>query len=340
MKILHVANFSENKFGAALYSTDRKISNGLTRNGHYVYDFSYRDVARNLTIFRSSIIGRRAMVEAFLTAVDMVGPQLLLLGHSELLRPEDLVAARRRNPSMKVAMWWVDDPFPSDRIALLKERMGVVDALFTTVGVVPLMRALGERSGTKIAFFPNIIDRSIEIGRAFEQDHALHDLVFIGQATPERHHLLQALEKMSPAVDIGVYGGSKSTKIYGRNYVDILSRSRMGLNFSRYNDVALYSSDRLAHLVGNGLLTFTPRVPGLERLFTEQEVVYFDGWGDLATKVAKYQDNWELGRNHAKRGYLKGHSSYNECRVTRFIMDTIFDEPYSERYEWQDQMVC
>jgi len=42
LKIVHCANFSESKYGAVYYAIDRKISNGLIRNGHFVYDFSYR----------------------------------------------------------------------------------------------------------------------------------------------------------------------------------------------------------------------------------------------------------------------------------------------------------
>ncbi len=59
----------------------------------------------------------------------------------------------------------------------------------------------------------------------------------------------------------------------------------MGLNYSRRNDVTLYSSDRIVQLTGNGLLTFSPRIPGFEKLYTEQEVVYFDDQFDLAKKI-------------------------------------------------------
>ena len=54
MRVLHVANFSwfsstrkraDNV--ARYYATDRKISNGLIRNGCCVLEFSYRDTARH-----------------------------------------------------------------------------------------------------------------------------------------------------------------------------------------------------------------------------------------------------------------------------------------------------
>lgn len=338
MKILHVANFSDGKFGASYYCTDRKISNGFIRNGHFVYDFSYRDIARYLNPLSSTKLGRKAMVTAFLEAVKRVEPQLLLLGHSELLRSCDLLAARRLNPVMKVAMWWVDDPFPVDRIELLRERMGVIDVLFTTVGVAPVNAVIGERSSTIISYIPNIIDGSIDTGRAFENSASIHDLIFIGHATPERHLLRQELEKLSTLVNVGVYGGSKKTKVFGVEYLKLLSCSKMGLNYSRYNNVSLYSSDRLAHLVGNGLLTFTPKIPGLDILFADDEVVYFDDFGDLFDQVLSYHENWDVGRVHAERGYIKAHTAFNERRVTKFMLETICGDSYTEEYEWSDQV--
>ena len=65
LKIVHCANFSESKLGQVFYSIDRKITNGLIRNGHFVYDFSYREVAKNSTFLKRKklIIKQNATVE-------------------------------------------------------------------------------------------------------------------------------------------------------------------------------------------------------------------------------------------------------------------------------------
>ena len=39
MRILHASNHSLRKYGLTYYSVDRKLSLGLQRNGHFVYDF-------------------------------------------------------------------------------------------------------------------------------------------------------------------------------------------------------------------------------------------------------------------------------------------------------------
>ena len=54
LHILHCAMFSVNKYGANFYSGHTRLSNGLIRNGHLVYNFSYRDVARAKRFLASS----------------------------------------------------------------------------------------------------------------------------------------------------------------------------------------------------------------------------------------------------------------------------------------------
>lgn len=65
MKILHIANFGFNKQGAHFYCTDRKISAGLIENGHFVYDFSFRDMARMGTIFKTKKLGQSGPIKKY-----------------------------------------------------------------------------------------------------------------------------------------------------------------------------------------------------------------------------------------------------------------------------------
>ena len=47
--------------------------------------------------------------------------------------------------------------------------------------------------------------------------------------------------------------------IWSDEFLQKLSNSSMGLNLSRGKPIKYYSSDRIAQLVGNGLLTFIDR---------------------------------------------------------------------------------
>ena len=50
---------------------------------------------------------------------------------------------------------------------------------------------------------------------------------------------------------------------------------KMSLNLSRGKPVKYYSSDRIAQLIGNGLLTFVDEKTYLSDFFSNKEVVFY-----------------------------------------------------------------
>ena len=91
-------------------------------------------------------------------------------------------------------------------------------------------------------------------------------------------------------------------------------------------------------LTGNGLLTFSPRIPGFDQLYTEQEVVYFDDQHDLAAKIKHYAGHPDEAKKIAQAGWNKTRSSFNAKRITQFMIEVTFDQPLSEAYEWSHEV--
>ncbi len=60
----------------------------------------------------------------------------------------------------------------------------------------------------------------------------------------------------------------------GAAYQDALSGCAAGLNASRRNDALLYTSDRLAHMIGNGQAILIDRATGYDRLFGPGEMAF------------------------------------------------------------------
>ena len=102
MRILHIANFSIFKNDAVFYSTDKKISNGLIRNGHLVSDFSYRDISKINRVLGLKKIGINKMIKSLIISIDNLQPELILLGHSELINGEVLSFIREKYPKIKI----------------------------------------------------------------------------------------------------------------------------------------------------------------------------------------------------------------------------------------------
>jgi spore maturation protein CgeB len=122
------------------------------------------------------------------------------------------------------------------------------------------------------------------------------------------------------------------------DYLRALGSARMALNHSRRNDVALYSSDRIAQLTGNGLLTLTPRIPGFEVLFRPGEVVYFNDVDEAVERVRHYAAHPDEAAAVAEAGWRRAHAVCAADRVARFMEDFVLSNPLREAYEWRHEI--
>lgn len=340
MKILHVANFHLKKYGWMYNNIDRKLSNGLIRNGHLVYDFSYRDVARSESLFKTTKLGGgRIANRRLLEALSGFHPDLLLLGHSELITAETLNTIKQQMPALKIALWYIDPLFHEKAIQHVVRRLTCFDTVFATTGGKWLEKFKGPRNIA--AFFPNPVDPSIECHRSFSQDEATLDLLFCGSEAKgsERERILKQLQEELTDIRFEIRGSMGQPKIFGHAYYQKLSETKMALNFNRRDDICLYSSDRISQLTGNGVLTFTNRIPGFEILYTEDEIVYFDSVTELMDKIRHYCQNDEHRRKIAARGWQKAHGSFGCQRVAKYMLEVIYDQPFSEPYEWRNERV-
>lgn len=337
LRILHVANFNHKKYGADLYATDRKISNGLIRQGHFVYDFSYRDISRNESPFRTTRIGGSKVNARLIQACENIEPDILLLGHSELIHDTTLREIRRQHPSIRIGLWYVDALFHREKAAHLIERRASIDVIFATTGG-EMLKEYGV-GNSRTAFIPNMVDPSIETGQAFARSSWNYDFCFCGrdENDMQRRDFIQRLhDKSSTFLKPAFRGCLNTPPLTGAQYLALISSCRMGLNMSRRNDVELYSSDRLAQLMGNGLLTFCPRVPGLKKLFREDEIVYFENLDELLDKLRYYQDNIEAGLLIAENGWKRVHQLCNAEKVCRYMVESLMETVIPSEYEWHE----
>src|ERR1700722_3272050 len=159
MRVLFVANFGTRYFGERFYSVEHKLANGFTRNGHHVYAFSDRDVARSGTIFGSSRAGRGVANARFLEVVRKFQPEFVVITHSSLITSEALAETKRGGPSPRLAQICVDPLFRAVNVDFLKERARVVDATFVTTAGAALAEFAS--SSNVSAYIPNPVDATI-----------------------------------------------------------------------------------------------------------------------------------------------------------------------------------
>ena len=74
----------------------------------------------------------------------------------------------------------------------------------------------------------------------------------------------------------------------------------MAINQSR-SSKKYYSSDRIAQLMGNGILTFIDKKTKLNHFFNNDEVIFYNSIKDLSKKIIFYSKNDKERKKYLKR---------------------------------------
>jgi hypothetical protein len=343
MRILHVGNFGSRAKGAFLHSVAPKLSRGLVRLGHHVVDFADRDAARASSLLGSRKLGVGGANRALLRLAQDMRPDLLLLGHADTIRAATIAALRRALPALRVLQWNVDPLFEPDNITRLRGKLEVVHAtLVSTAGeaLAPL-----RRPGMRLGFLPNPVDFSIESGRADLRTDLPYDLFFacghpsrprrtLGGQQWDMEAFFTRLRAAVPEVRPRLAGLAGQPHLGGGAYQAALAETAAGLNASRRNDHLLYTSDRIAHMVGNGQLILIDRATGYDRLFGPEEMGFFSSFEELAALVRRCIADPAWRCHMATAGRARYHALFSETLVARYVLDVAFDAHDPGAYAW------
>ena len=111
----------------------------------------------------------------------------------------------------------------------------------------------------------------------------------------------------------------------------------MALNLSQGSALKFYTSDRFAQLVGNGILTFVDEKTQLNKLFSNNEVVFYKNVRDLSLKLNKYKLNDKLRSRIAKNGMKKYHKYMNSLIVSKYMINKTLDINKKEKFFWENK---
>jgi len=353
LHILFVADGNLKHCGARYHFTYRRLQNGFVRNGHNVYFLSSTDTARVGNIFRSSKLGWRYCNNVFLKTCYNFQPALIVLGQADAIQPESLTKVKSFLPHVKILQFNVDPLFSRHNITMLKKLLPYMDATFvTTAGTI--LKCLSHSHGI-VSFIPNPVDKSIDYPRCHERSDQDFDVFWsmrktrIQEGNP-RIEIPLFLEK-SGKVKIDYYGMNGKPELWSTDYYQAIENAKMGLNISHTSldgdyinkettieELYLYSSDRISHYMGSGLLTFSTRGHKMENLFEEdKEIIFFTAKEELLEKVLYFKNHDDERREIAGRGWEKSHACYNERLVAKYMLETTFGLPLSEEYAWPTQ---
>ncbi|MDD2454825.1 MAG: glycosyltransferase [Kiritimatiellae bacterium] len=339
MRILMVDNMQIRQYGNLKMGPGRKLVCGAIRNNCRLAEFSDRDIARYLAPLNIRKIGGYLANKKLIQTAKNFKPDILFIAHCDYIRNWALAEIRAALPKIRMAHFNIDPIWMDWHVRQIQERMHSTDAIFVTTGGETLKQFCTGKN--VVAYMPNPSDPSMEIEDNSLKKDFTHDLLFTGKEIvgDDRNDFIRQIEHdLTGRLRFGVFGMFNHPPVWGANYEKVLSESKMALNLNRKEGWPLYSSDRIAHLMGNGILTFLSDRGNMQKFFTDREAVFFHGLDDLKEKIFHYHSNDAERRAVAAAGRTRYHKLFNGSRTLKFMVETLLGETYSEAYEWADQV--
>ncbi len=346
-RILHVANFNSLRLkGCFQCGFPVKISYGLIKNGFEVINYPDRDLCRMFGFGHMNALGRRRLNKHLPEFCRTVRPDAILFGHADTITNETIAQIRRQLPGVRMLQWNCDPIADTDEcrrnVKTIKERAEVVDVTMISTGEETLLQQFALK-GKPVAHLPNMVDPAIEVGRAFAKRDLPYDAFlcantdrreFCGQYR-EVEEILTLTENKIPGIRwlLGNLRGQPS--LNGADYLDAFGKAGIGFSFSRYNNIKLYASDRLAHIVGNGELALIEREAGFNEILSEDGAAFFSSEEEMIDKLAFYKNNPEARMKAAQIGHEAYFREFNNTVATAFMAELLFGTFKQAARPWQ-----
>ena len=341
VKILHITNFNERHNGRLFYNTGKRLNNGFIRLNHSVLEFSDRDIVSYYRNFKD-LNGSKRLNTKLLEVISNYVPDILIMGHADLIKKDTLEYIKKNYPNIKMAQWFLDR-MDSEWINNKKrflDKIDLMDASFCTTDP----KSLKLNNKYNIHYLPNPVDTSFETlenykNNSFNNDvffamsHGVHRGVLKKGKFDHREIFLNKVIKATPNIRFDLYGLNGVQPIWADDYLLAISQSKIGLNLSQGKAAKYYSSDRFSQLIGNGLLVMLDEKTKIGNFFNKDEIILYNNTSDLSEKIIKFSNDNKLRNQIARRGRAKYFKYFNSTIVAEFILNKTFGNKKS--YYWE-----
>jgi len=344
IKIIHITNLNRRFDGRLHYNTGRRLNNGFIKLGHNVLTLSDRDIIhenKNLL----DLTGKNYLKNKILENTEYFKADCLVLGHADAVSSETLEIIKEKNKNIKICQWFLDPlgkrgPDYLKNNKRISDNSSIMDATFLTSCPSVLSSKIDNSY-----FIPNPADESFEILRNYEKkrendvffamSHGVHRGQLKKGKFDNRENFINKLKKKNKKIIFDIYGMNKIQPVWGDAFIKAISNSNMAINLSRGEPVKYYSSDRIAQLMGNGLLTFIDKRTFYNDFFSKDELIFYNNLNDLSYKLNKYKKDYKTAKKIAKKGKKAYFKNFNSTIVADFILSKTLDFKSKNKFIWE-----
>jgi len=341
-KILHIGNFDD-KNDQRLFniSIASKLSKGFIRCGQDVINFDYRNFNNKMLIKNTDILNSKIY-----KICDNYKPDLILLGHNNVLN-FDTIEKIKTKFKTKVSLWYEDHlikggPNAENNLKLIEKNESLIDKYFVTTHPNPIKTKIPKN---KLCFMPIPADKNIENLEIFNTNNRYKDLFFAlshgvnygklkRKNFDDREFFLNKLIEKNKKFTFNILGYANEQPKWNYQFYKEIAKCKMALNLSRGKPMKYYSSNRIASLVANGIMTFIDQKVGYSQFFSSDEMGFYKNVDDLLNQMDKLCGNINKINKISQNGKKRYFNIFDNSIISDYIIHKTFNTRTNSKFIW------
>jgi hypothetical protein len=135
--------------------------------------------------------------------------------------------------------------------------------------------------------------------------------------------------------NFNILGYAHEQPKWNYEFYNELSKCKMALNLSRGKPMKYYSSNRVASLVANGIMTFIDKKTMYGDFFSSDEMGFYKDVPDLLNQMDKLNGNFNKINKISKNGKKKYFSIFNNTIISEYILFKTLKIKNKFKYVWE-----
>ena len=274
-------------------------------------------------------------------------PDLILLGHNNILNKNTIEKIKDTHNS-KFALWYKDHlikggPNAENNLKLIEKNEDLIDKYFVTTHPNPIKTKIPKN---KMNFMPIPADKNIENLEIYNSNNRYKDLFYAlshgvnygklkKRNVDDREFFLNTLIEKNKKFTFNILGYANEQPKWNYQFYREIAKCKMALNLSRGKPMKYYSSNRIASLVANGIMTFIDYKVGYSSFFGPDEMGFYKNVDDLLDQMENLCGNINKINKISQNGKRKYFDIFNNSIISDYILHKIFNSKRQFNYAWE-----
>ena len=154
------------------------------------------------------------------------------------------------------------------------------------------------------------------------------------QNIDERETFLNELMDKNKKLTFNILGYANEQPKWNYQYFKELSKCKTALNLSRGKPSKYASSNRIASLIANGIMTFIDKRTQYQDFFNSDEMGFYSSVDDLINQLEKLNGNINKINAISRNGKRRYFSIFDNSIVADYIVHKTFNGKNKYKYIW------